>query len=136
MSLFVLILHVIGASILLGTSIVSIVIVFTKTLTKDLLQFIKLVKALVPAAAIAQLITGMYLFMAERKEYEGLWQFSLKLALYFASGILGSIILQKKIRTYADGYAPHAKMIKLLMAIDLVILLAISTIGVWLVEKP
>ncbi len=135
MKLFILILHVVGASVLLGTSITAIYIVFVKTLTKDMMKFISMVKSLVPAAAIAQLITGMMLFMAERKEFEGLWQFSLKLTLYVISGVLGGVILKKKMLTYREGNADHVTALKWLMIVDVVLLLVISGLGVWIVEK-
>lgn len=134
MKLFILILHVLGASILLGTSITAMYVVFVKTLTKDIMKFITLIKSLVPTAAIAQLITGMMLFMADKKEFESAWQFSLKLVLYIASGVLGGVILKKKSLTYTEGNSEHAADLKWLVSIDLLLLLAISGIGVWLVE--
>lgn len=135
MQLFILILHVIGASILLGTSITAVYIVFVKTLTKDMMKFITMVRSLVPAAAIAQLVTGMLLFMGERKEFEGIWQFTLKLILYLISGILGSVILKRKSRTFREGNESHTKALKWLMALDVALLLLISGIGIWIVEK-
>ena len=135
MQFFTLLLHVIGASILLGTSITAVYFVFVKTLTKDMMKFISMIKSLVPGAAIAQLITGLILFMGDRKEFEGVWQFSLKLALFIVSGVLGSVILRRKERTFREGNDGNTKILKILMVLDVSILLAISTIGVWLVEK-
>lgn len=135
MKLFILVLHVLGASILLGTSVTAVYFVFVKTLTKDMMKFITMIKSLVPAAAIAQLVTGMMLFMADKKEFEGLWPFSLKLVLYIVSGVLGGVMLKKKSLTFTEGNSEHAKTLKILMVVDVAILLAISGIGVWLVEK-
>lgn len=135
MKLFILVLHVIGASVLLGTSITAVYFVFVHTLTKDMMKFITMVRSLVPTAAIAQLITGMLLFMGERKEFEGLWQFSLKLALYVLSGVLGGIILKRKSITYREGNEGHTTALKWLMVLDVVLLLGISGLGVWIVEK-
>jgi hypothetical protein len=77
-----------------------------------MMKFITMVRSLVPTAAIAQLITGMLLFMGERKEFEGLWQFSLKLALYVLSGVLGGIILKRKSITYREGNEGHTTALK------------------------
>ena len=135
MKLFILVLHVIGASILLGTSITAVYFVFVHTLTKDMMKFITMVRSLVPTAVVAQLITGMLLFMGERKEFEGVWQFSLKLVLYLMSGVLGGIILKRKSLTYREGNEAHTKALKWLMVLDVVLLLGISGLGVWIVEK-
>ena len=135
MKLFILVLHVIGASILLGTSITAVYFVFVHTLTRDMMKFITMVRSLVPTAVVAQLITGMLLFMGERKEFEGVWQFSLKLVLYLMSGVLGGIILKRKSLTYREGNEAHTKALKWLMVLDVVLLLGISGLGVWIVEK-
>lgn len=135
-TLIILIFHVIGACVLLGSSITALFLAFSKKFTKETGNIINHVRSLVPIAAIAQLFTGMYLFMQDRKEFESQSIFTIKLVLYVVSGILGSAILGKKAKAFANGKDEHGPALKFLMVVDFLILLVIVGIGVWLVEKP
>jgi uncharacterized membrane protein len=132
---FVLILHVLGATILVGGTVFSIFFLSKKSLPLDFIKQVLVFGEFMKYAALSQLITGSILFMHEPDKFRGNKFFWLKLALYVISGILAGKVMKGKAIEIQKGKKSSIKGIYKWFLFHLLILLAIVSIGVLLVES-
>ncbi len=133
--IFILVLHIIGAGIIIGGIILSIFLLSTKKVTNTIISTITSFGEIMKYAAIAQLVTGSILYMNEPDKFRGnkfLWA---KLLLYVVSGILGGAIIQKQMKRLEKEENPDARRVQKLFYVHLVVILFIVTIGVFLAES-
>lgn len=131
----VLITHIIGAGIIIGGIVLTLVLLSSKKITSYTLSMLATFGEVIKYASMAQLVTGAILYLHETDKFRPNKFFWLKLVLYVISGILGGAIIQKQVKKLQNEDQPQTKNIHILFFVQLVIILLIVTIGVFLAES-
>ena len=96
------ILHVFGAAIIVGSTFLALIVVFRKSLTKETISLFGLVTKVVTFAIYAQIITGILLFINEFNEFINSGLFWAKMIVFVIDGILAVTVIDKKIQSAKD----------------------------------
>ncbi|CAN5118990.1 hypothetical protein BH09PAT2_BH09PAT2_09780 [soil metagenome] len=99
--IIVLILHVIGATIIIGSSFVSLFVLIENKISKNNLLLIERMWRVVGPSLGIQLLTGVYLGISEWDEIGKNPLFWIKIMLYLVSGAIGNLVLKKRIHAGA-----------------------------------
>ena len=91
------ILHVFGAAIIFGGIFLAFLVFVKKSFSTETINLFKLTNAVVTTAVVSQSITGILLVIPEYKEFLNNWLFWTKMAIFILDGILGVLIIDRKI---------------------------------------
>ena len=94
----VLILHVIGATIIVGSSFISLFVLLKDRIKKENLELIERIWSIVGPSMGIQFITGLYLGFSEWDEIGKHPLFWTKILLFICSGIVGNLIVGTRIK--------------------------------------
>ncbi len=92
----ILILHVIGATIIIGVSFVTLVIEIKKYHSSETLQLLELIWKITGAAFGVQLLTGLYLAGSEWDKIGKIHYFWIKMFLFFVVGSVVGVINRRQ----------------------------------------
>ncbi len=136
--LFVLILHVLGAGLLLGIVMLSVLAVIKPPMSSQALDRLAFVGRFGMWGSAWQFLTGAVLFLQERGEFIDSPLFWTKMGLYVVEGTLASQLLQRQARTttiaLANGQTVTAAGLRAALWIHASLIVAIAILGVWLVS--
>lgn len=137
MTIFILILHILGSATLFGIVLISIILVFRQgPLKPEHLHLLGLSKIIGPIAAGVQLLTGLYLYYQNPEEFRHNTLFWVKIALFVVDGLVAVLLVDREVRMLtARGGGPLRGRLPFFILANLVILLTIIAIGVILVEN-
>ena len=135
MHLFVLILHVIGAGIFVGSITIAAYVTFRSPLYSARIQMLKPLQVIVPFATYAQLATGTYLFLTNLEHFVYSELFWLKMILYAADGLIATFILRKRVEAdLAQGEGEIKNNLRNFYLMQLLIALLIISVAVTIGE--
>lgn len=136
--LFVLILHVLGAGLVLGIVILSVAAVIKPPMTPRALDRLEFIGRFGLWGSAWQFLTGAILFLQERGEFNHNPVFWTKIGLYVVEGILASQLLQRQARTttmaLANGQTVTAGGLRAVLWAHAGLIIAIAVLGIWLVS--
>lgn len=127
---FVLILHILGAGVLVGVVFFSLVLVLKPSPDTTLL---KLIRPFGLYAAIWQLVTGVILAVPEWGKFGHSKIFWLKIGLFVVDGIIAERLINQKLRLAETGQT--TPNLKLWSWLSLLVIFTIVALGVILVES-
>lgn len=130
-----IVLHVIGACLVLGVVVVAALIVFKKEFGPASLAVLRQFRWLGPVGSAAQFITGAALYWQNRDTLSHSTTFWIKIGLYVAEGLLASLVIDAKLkRTQAPDQVAAVRRMRWLYALHVVLILAIVVLGVVVAE--
>ncbi|MBI3572862.1 MAG: hypothetical protein HY092_01540 [Candidatus Kerfeldbacteria bacterium] len=127
----ILILHVLGASIVIASAFYSVVLTIKQPISPEKLGHLRFIGRFGMGASIWQFFTGLYLAAHEWSEFKTSKLFWIKMALYVLEGILASTLIGRKMKQAASGQSKSLTVTMLTWAVMIVL---IAAIGVLLVE--
>lgn len=102
----VLILHVLGAAIIIGVAFVTLIIELKKYLSsKQMMALIEFIWKIAGAALGVQILTGLYLAGSEWDKIGKIPYFWIKMVLFFVLGIVVGIVNQRRFKKLQAGKA-------------------------------
>lgn len=131
----VLFVHVLGACIMVGSSLISLHLAVSQKITRDVIKQFKIIKKAVPLATGIQLITGIMLFLMEPEKFSHNVLFWTKVSLFFLTGLFSHFVIIKEARRFMKGNREINNRLHWLFAVECLLLLSIVFIGVWLVDN-
>ena len=133
----VLILHIIGATLVVGASFVSLIVLFPKRVPLERLKVLKNVWSIAGPIMGIQLLTGLYLGISEWDEIGKNHLFWVKLILFIALGVISGRVLNKKLSSSLKKAADPVDMVgvKKWALASFIIFLLIVIFGVILAES-
>lgn len=128
----ILILHVIGAGILIGMAFFSILLVIPRDWSAEKLSRIKFIGRFGGIVSVWQLLTGVYLASSDWDMLHADWLFWTKITVYCIEGTMASLLVGRKLKnSQANASSPRTAFPILANALMIII---IVSIGVMLVE--
>lgn len=127
-----LILHIIGAGLLIGVVVFSLSLAFKKTWSQNRIHTLHYIGTFGIWASMWQLVTGVLLASSEWEEFSGSHIFWTKMGLYVVEGVLASMLIMRKAKQLQEGDSKPGFMVLLL--IHTILILGIVGIGVFLVS--
>lgn len=137
MELTVLILHILGAGVLLGLVVLSAVIVFLNGLSEAMLKILEKTRWLGPGFSLWMLLTGAALYSFEPEEFRQSKIFWTKIGLYVVEGLVAALVIDAKIkREKAAGVdvVSTAKKLRWAYVVHASLIIAIIALAVIMVE--
>jgi uncharacterized membrane protein len=137
MHTFLLTLHVVGAGILAGGVVFSIILAIKGQIGIERLKIIQSIRNISIGAVALQVVTGFILYSLGADEFKRNLFFWIKMALFVLDGIIAVLIVDRKIKliSAASATSPIALgKIPLWLLVNLVIVLSIITLGVMITE--
>lgn len=137
MHLVVLILHVLGAGVLIGIVVFSVILNIQGILTPERMKIFQTIRNTGIYASAVQLITGIVLYFQEPEEFKESVFFWVKIGLFVLDGIIAVLVIDRKVKNALASQTGKPKPISnmtIWTMVNLVILFAIVTLGVLLVE--
>lgn len=134
----VLNLHVLGACLVVGSVVFALVMMSRQPFFRPNLALMNRVWHLAEGAVGLQLATGLYLFFAERSEFQNNPIFWIKMVLFVLDGyVSGRLIKQrmKQIEAESTGDTVDVAAVRSVTWLSVLIMLAIASLGVWLAES-
>ncbi len=139
MHTFVLLLHIIGAGILLGVVLFSLALSIRGSLTLERLKIIKLIRVFGPFGAGFLVLTGLYLYFTEADQLQENFLFWIKIALFLIDGTLALMVINRKIAfalaEQEKGGAVRENKLSFWILINTVFILTIISLGVVIAER-
>lgn len=136
--LLIMILHVLGAGLLLGIVILSVLAVIKPPVTKQAMDRLHFISRYGVWGSAWQFLTGVVLYYQDRAELNHQPIFWVKLGLYVIEGILASTLLQRQSKAMAQatasGQTAPGNNFRLTLWIHAGLIIAIAVLGVWLVS--
>jgi uncharacterized membrane protein len=136
--LVLLFLHIVGAGVIIGTSVLAVFAVVRPPLTPVSLDRMGFAGRFGMAASIAQLVTGGALMGLEWDELGKSPLVWIKIGLWAIEGALSSMVVGaqvRRVRAALDaGQPPPPTPLTTVFLANLIIVLAIAAIGVFLVS--
>lgn len=135
--LIILILHVLGAGLVIGVVVLALLAVIKPPVTAAAMERLHFVSRFGMAASIWQFFTGLYLAYADWDELKSNRVFWTKLILYVVEGMIAATLLDRLSRRTAAQTATGtttAGPLRLTLIIHALLILAIAALGVVLVE--
>lgn len=134
MHILLVILHIVGAGVLVGVVVFSLII-SRKALSPELQKIAVMMRNLGTAGAAWQLVTGLVLYFEEPEEFRESAIFWVKIGLFVLDGLVAVLIIDRKIKSASQqGQPASIPGLPLWALVNLVILLSIIVLGVLLVE--
>lgn len=134
---FVLILHVLGATLVIGSVVFSLSLVSRRPFVEYSRQWLSFAWRMAEIAVGAQFLTGLYLFFSERSEFENNHLFWAKFSLYLLAGAVSGGMIKRRLKAMtADGdLQAAAQNIVIPLRLILLFVVAIVVIAVTMVEN-
>lgn len=135
MEITLLILHILGAGLLIGLVVITTIIVFMRDLSDGMLRTLLKVRWLGLAGSVWQLVTGGALYYLEREELNDSKIFWTKLGLYVLEGIIISLVIDRKIkreRASGSDVVAATKKLRFAFLFHALLIIAIVILGVLL----
>ncbi len=131
----ILILHVLGAGVIIGLVFFSLTLVIKPPITPDKLKIYGYLGKFGPYASVWQLLTGLYLASAGWNDIKSLPIFWVKMGLYVIAGFIAAVLIKSKVKkaVVTNDLTP-VQNLPLLTILFALVILAIVTIGVILLE--
>ncbi len=126
---FVLFLHLIGAGILIGVAVFSVVLSVSKPLDQSRLQTVTLIRRYGTYSVGLLIVTGVYLAWKHYGGWPTVPRFWIKMGLIVLDGILAQVIIKHKINQAMNGDTASANGLPLWTSISALIILLIVTLG-------
>lgn len=129
-------LHILGAGVLIGITVFSVMLTIKKPIVFESIKMMHLMHKLGPIAAGALLLTGIYLVSQNPEGLKGNPIFLAKIGLFVLDGLIAGVVINRKINYLATQnnsqvVADDSSLYFLTLA-NLVILTAIVALGVML----
>lgn len=137
MHLLFLTLHVIGAGILVGVVIFSLVIAFKKDFDPTRLAIFKDVRKWGTAGALLLFLTGISMYLSDPEEFNKNPLFWIKMGLVLLDGVVAVLIIDrrvKKIQLAKKAKSIEMEGLTLWGMVSLIIVVAIIYLGVGLIK--
>lgn len=132
MTELILILHVLGAGLIIGIIFFSVILTFRPHLPPEKLSMLRWIGRFGMAASIWQLLTGIYLTSTEWSEFRDSRLFWVKMGLYVLEGIIAGLLIERRVKHASQENTGRGFGLTFLLWS--VIILGIVIIGVLLVE--
>lgn len=132
----VLILHVLGAGVVLGIVFLSVLAVLKPQLTAQHLDRLHFVGRFGMFASGWQFITGAILYLMEQDELKGNRVLWIKLGLYVVEGTFAAMVLNRELkRQHLEGEQtmPRGRLM-MILSVHAILIFAIAALGVVVVE--
>lgn len=127
---FILLLHIIGAGILIGVAVFSLVLSVSKSLTKERLQTIALIRQFGTYSVVLLFLSGVYLAWRHFGGWPTTLRFWTKMALIVVDGILAQVVIKQKInRAINEDEETFRNNLPIWTAISALIIFMIVTLG-------
>ena len=137
MHLLFLILHILGAGVLIGVVVFSVILNIQGTLTSERLKIFQIIRNTGTYAAVVMVITGLVLYFQEPEEFKDNILFWVKIGLFVLDGIIAVLIIDRKVKNaIADqtGKSKSTSNMTIWVLVNLVIIFTIVALGVLIVE--
>jgi uncharacterized membrane protein len=132
---FTLLLHILGAAVLVGVVFFSLTLSIEKPLTVERVRIIKYVRPFGLYAAFWMLITGIHLAQHDWEDLSHNPVFWTKMALLAADGFIAEKIISKKLalmEAKASGGTVPETNLSVWTWTSAIIILAVFSLGFWL----
>ncbi|MDP3993009.1 MAG: hypothetical protein Q8Q05_02250 [bacterium] len=126
---FVLLLHLLGAGVLIGVAVFSVVLSISKPVDQSRLQSIALIRRFGTYSVGLLIITGVYLAWQHYGGWPTIPRFWIKMGLIVLDGILAQVIIKQKINRAMNGDTASANGLPLWTSISALVILLIVTLG-------
>lgn len=93
-----LILHIIGAGVIIGVVVFSVLLNIKEGVSQERLRIFQMVRLTGTVAAGWLLVTGLVLYFQEADELKGNVLFWIKIGLFVLDGIVAVLIIDRKIK--------------------------------------
>ncbi len=137
--IIVLILHVLGACVVVASAIFAVIITFRQPIKTDNITVFRFIGRFGLFASIWQFITGLILYVHEWHDFNAKPLFWVKIALYVLEGIMINSLITKRIKKAAMASPgqplPVIKGLSATVLVWALMIVAIASIGVLLVES-
>lgn len=136
MHTLLLILHIIGAGVMIGVIVVALMVAFSKTAIEGRWKLFEYFGRLGMAAAIWQVVTGMGLFILEPEDFKINTLFWVKMGLFVLDGLIATQIVDRRVRAVlSKGQAKlSASVLSTPFLANFLILALIITLGVFIAD--
>lgn len=132
---FTVLLHILGAAVLIGVVFFSLTLSIEKPLTTERLRMIKYLRPFGMYAAIWELITGIHLASADWDAFNHNPIFWSKMVLFLVDGVLAERIIKRKIELLeakAAGEVAVKHDLLLWTWISVLVILTVVILGFWM----
>ena len=126
----ILILHVLGAGVIIGIGFLALAIAFRKPLDPEKIARLQWVGSFGLGATVLQLITGLYLSWSDWDTLHNSKIFWTKMGLFVLQGAVAGGLIGRKVKEAGQG---KGSPLTVLLAHSLMILIIVS-LGVMMVE--
>lgn len=133
--IIIMILHVLGATLIVGASFASLIILLPSQLKSADVKLLNRIWKIISPLIGLQILTGIILAAGEWSEFGSSWLFWLKLVLLVIDGLFfGRVASQKVAQLVASGEKTIPNNLSKLAWVSFIIFITITTLGVLLVE--
>jgi hypothetical protein len=123
----VLLLHILGAGVVIGVVFFSLVLAFKKPLDPSWLGVLKFIRRFGTMAVGWEVLTGLYLAFSESDEVFSSKIFWIKMGLIVVDGFLAQAVIGRKLSEAQSGV--DAKGLKLATLVSALVILLVVTLG-------
>src|SRR3990170_5958969 len=113
----IIILHLLGAGILIGLVVITALLAFKKSFSLQTLAVLNQVKWLGPFFSGLQLVTGLFLYWEDRDELNDNPLFSTKIGLYVIEGTLAGLVIDRRVAQLMSSTPAKKKQVAWLYGI-------------------
>lgn len=132
----ILLLHILGAGVLIGVVFFSLMLTIKKPVTPEKLKMVSYIMKFGLYGSAWQLLTGLGLMYYNWADIKSLWIFWLKLGLYVLLGPISTQVIKVKVnKALAENDQAVADSLSVYTWMMVLIVVAIVTIGFLLVEN-
>lgn len=136
--LIILILHVLGAGVVIGVVLLALASIIKPPLTREAIERMHFVSRFGMIASVWQFLTGIVLSWQDWDEFRSSKLFWTKITLYLIEGAVASLLIEKQAKTAAvqlqNGQPVTGAKIRAGAWIQFLAIIAIAVIGVILVS--
>lgn len=137
MHILFLTLHILGAGVMIGIVVFSVVLNIQGTVTPERLKIFQTIRNTGIYAAIWLVITGLVLFFQEPEEFKRNVLFWVKMGLFVLDGIIAVLVIDRKTKNALANQTRRPVPISNMTVwalVNLAILFTIVTLGVMIAE--
>ncbi len=131
--LIILILHVLGATILVGTAFISLIIQFKFNRTNEQINILGFIWKVTGPILLIQILTGLYLAFSEWENFGSNPLFWIKMFLIFIVGLTVGIVSNREFKMMKSNNIKDLKSLRIAF-IGFLTFATIASIGVILAE--
>lgn len=131
--LFVLVLHALGAMVIVGSSFVSVLMLVNRRVPVTHLQLMNRVWTILGPVIGLQVVTGLYLMSSEWADFGHNYWLWLKIILLVSDGLLGGVVIRRQLESVLEqpsNSEVNPQSLRTHGWVSFMILVTIATIGV------